>query len=335
VVSESDLHGFWRGRRVLVTGATGFVGSWLTAALVHAGAEVVALVRDRPARTLFDLFDLPGRVTIVSGAVENLPVVERVLNEYEVEACFHLAAQAIVGAAPRSPLSTFETNVRGTWTVLEACRRVSGPSRVVVASSDKAYGEQPSLPYTEQSPLEGRFPYDASKACADVIARSYAVTYDLPVAVARCANIYGGGDLNFSRLVPGTIRSALRGEPPAIRSDGTPVRDYLYVEDAVEAYLLLGEQTNAPGVRGEAFNFGTAEPVSVLTLVREILERADIPRLEPRVLGSATHELSRQFLSSARAEARLGWRPRVARPEGLRRAVTWYREFLGKNCTTH
>jgi CDP-glucose 4,6-dehydratase len=316
---------------VLVTGATGFVGSWLTAALVRAGAEVVALVRDRPPCTLFDLLDLPGQVTTVSGAVEDLAVVERALNEYEVETCFHLAAQAIVGAATRSPLSTFETNVRGTWTVLEACRRVPGVARVVVASSDKAYGEQPSLPYLEETPLEGRFAYDASKACADVIARSYAATYDLPVTVSRCANIYGGGDLNFSRMVPGTIRSALRGEPPLIRSDGTPVRDYLYVEDAVEAYLLLGERADAPGVRGEAFNFGTAEPVPVLALVREILEAAGAAGLEPRVMGTASHELSQQFLSSAKAEKLLGWRPLVPRNEGLRRAVTWYRDFLAND----
>lgn len=326
--ASEKRHAFWRDRRVLVTGATGFVGAWLTAALVNAGAEVVALVRDRPPRTLFDLLELPGRVTMVWGAVEDPAVVERALNEYEVEACFHLAAQALVGAAARSPLSTFETNVRGTWTVLEACRRVPGVARVVVASSDKAYGEQPSLPYVEETPLEGRFAYDASKACADVIARSYAATYDLPVTVSRCANIYGGGDLNFSRLVPGTIRSALRAEPPLIRSDGTPVRDYMHVEDAVEAYLLLGERVDAAGVRGEAFNFGTAEPVPVLAFVREILEAAGAARLEPRVMGTATCELSRQYLSSAKAEARLGWRPRVARREGIRRAVSWYRDFL-------
>lgn len=328
----ADLTGsFWRGRQVLVTGGTGFVGSWLTAALVQAGAMVVVLVRDRPRQTLFDLLDLPGQVTTVSGAVEDLPLVERVLNEYEVEACFHLAAQAIVGAAGRSPLSTFETNVRGTWTLLEACRRVPGVARVVIASSDKAYGDQLTLPYTEETPLAGRFPYDASKACADLIARSYAATYGLPVTIARCANIYGGGDLNFSRLVPGTIRSVLLGEAPVIRSDGTPVRDYLYIDDAVQAYLALGKRADAAGVRGEAFNFGTAEPVAVLALVKKIIEAAGVAGIEPRVVGTAVHELSQQYLSSAKAEDLLGWRPLVPRSEGLCRSVSWYRDLLAKD----
>lgn len=322
--------GFWHGKSVLVTGAGGFVGSWLSEALVERGATVTAILRDAPRPSNFDLLGLGRRVNVVPGTITDAGTVERALNEYEIDTCFHLAAQAIVGAANRSPVSTFESNIRGTWTVLEACRTARLVERVVVASSDKAYGSQPQLPYTEEMPLLGVNPYDASKACVEVLVRSYRATFGLPVAVARCANIYGGGDLNFSRLVPGTIRSVLRGERPVIRSDGTPIRDYLYVDDAVAAYLTLGEQMAHPEVLGTAFNFGPGSPISPLDLVRSVLDLCDARDVEPDVRGrgSLPGEIDRQYLDSARAVRVLGWQARVALDDGLRRTVKWYRAFL-------
>lgn len=319
---------FWHGRSVLVTGAGGFVGSWLTHALVERDANVTVILRDQPKISNFELLGLASRVNIVRGSIAEYQLVERTLNEYEVDTCFHLAAQAMVGVANRSPLSTFESNIKGTWTFLEACRMSKLIERVVVASSDKAYGSQPRLPYTEDMPLLGSNPYDASKVCADVLARSYHYTYHLPLAVARCANIYGGGDLNFSRLIPGAIRSALLHEPPVIRSDGTPVRDYLYVDDAVAAYLTLAEQVERQDVCGRAFNFGMNAPVSVLEVVRQILDACGTPDLVPDVRGTSklNDEIDRQYLDSQRATTALGWIPWVALEEGIRQAVAWYSE---------
>jgi CDP-glucose 4,6-dehydratase len=246
-----------------------------------------------------------------------------------VDTCFHLAAEAIVSVATGSPLSAFESNIRGTWQLLEAARRAGGVRRVVVASSDKVYGSQSVLPYREDSAMHGCFPYDVSKSCADLLAQAYFRSYGLPIGITRCANIYGGGDLNFSRLVPGTIRSVLQGEAPLIRSDGRYTRDYLYIEDAVRAYLTLGEALDRGEVRGEAFNFGTCLPVEVLALVRNIVAIGGRRDLEPVILSQARNEIRDQYLSSENALKVLGWKPQIGLDEGLERTFAWYREFLG------
>ena len=317
----------WHDKRVLVTGIGGFVGSQLAAALADAGASVVGILRDSRGDRRLDLFNLAGRVELIHGSITDYQVVERAFNEYEVQVCFHLAAQAIVGVANRSPLSTFESNIRGTWTLLEAARNSAFLESFVFASTDKVYGDQPVLPYTEDAPLAAVYPYDASKLCAETLARSYAVSHDLPLAIVRCANIYGPGDLNWSRIVPGTVRSMLNGEAPVIRSDGTLERDYMYVSDAVGAYMTLAQNVARSDVRGQAFNFGLGRGYSVLEIVREILSHAESP-LEPQVLGQNRGEISRQWLSSEKAERVLGWRPAVTLEEGIRRSVRWYRDVL-------
>lgn len=319
---------FWHNRSVLVTGAGGFIASWLCRALLQAGANVVGLVRDSAGERLLTIHGIRNHMTILHGSITDYALVERALNEYDADTCLHLAAQAIVGVANRSPLSTFESNIKGTWNVLEACRVSKTVQRVVVASSDKAYGDQPQLPYREDTPLDGCFPYDASKVCTDVLARSYAATYQLPVAVTRCANVYGGGDFNWSRLIPGTIRSLLNGEPPVIRSDGTPERDYVYVSDAAAAYLTLAERAAEPGIQGSAFNFGAGQPVSALSLVERMIS-ATGSCLRPRILGQASGEIDRQFLDSSRARRVLGWTPRVSLDEGLALTSRWYADYLG------
>lgn len=322
---------FWKDRNALVTGATGFIGAHVVRLLVEQGARVVCLQRDAVRANALDLFDLRRRVTVVSGQLEDYALLERILNEYEIEAVFHLAAQAIVGAANRSPLSTFETNIRGTYFLLEACRVSQTIQRVVVASSDKAYGSHESLPYEEDFPLLGLFPYDASKVCTDVLTRSFALTYGLPAAVTRFANVYGPGDMNLSRIIPGTILSVLRGEAPVIRSDGTPLREFVYVEDVARGYLLLAEQIDT--ARGEAFNFGAGEPVQMLALCQRIIELAGAAgRLEPHVLlkQKIEREIDAQYLSADKAAARLGWRAEVDLATGLRRTIEWYRQHLAE-----
>jgi CDP-glucose 4,6-dehydratase len=325
-----DSHSFWFDRPVFVTGCAGFLGSWLTIALVEAGAAVVGLIRDEVPFSYLRRSGYQGRIAVVRGDVTDYQLVERALSEYEVDTVFHLAAQTIVPIANRSPLSTFETNIKGTWTVLEAARCSSKITRVLVASSDKAYGVHEELPYTEEAPLLGCYPYDVSKACAELIARTYAVTYDLPVAVTRCANLYGGGDLNWSRIFPGTIRSVIRGERPIVRSDGTMVRDYLYVQDAVNAYLMLAERLDEPEVSGEAFNFGMDNPKSVLEIVQTIIAVSDCPGIEPVVLGEAPNEIQAQYLDSSKARRVLDWTPQHSLEEGLRETIQWYREFLSQ-----
>jgi CDP-glucose 4,6-dehydratase len=321
---------FWRDRPVLVTGCTGMLGSWLTIALVEAGSLVVGLVRDEVPFSHLRRSSYQDCIAVVRGDVTDYSLVERALNEYEIDTVFHLAAQTIVTTANRAPMSTFETNVKGTWTVLEAARRSPRITRVVVASSDKAYGAHEELPYTEQAPLLGCYPYDVSKACADLIARAYANTYDLPVAVTRCANLYGGGDLNWSRIVPGTIRNVVRGERPIVRSDGTPLRDYLYVRDAVPAYMTLAEQLDEPSIKGEAFNFGQDDPKSVLQMVETIITVSDHSELKPMVLAEAPQEIQAQYLDSSKARCMLNWTPRYSLENGLRETLAWYREFLNR-----
>lgn len=321
----------WRGRTVLVTGIGGFVGSGLADVLVQKGANVVGIVRDSPGARLLEHREILDRIAIVRGSITDGGLAERAINEYAVDTVFHLAAQAIVTVANANPLSTFESNIAGTWQVLEGARRAPSVTRVVVASSDKAYGNQPVLPYTEDTTLAGLYPYDASKVCTDVLARCYATSFGLPVAVVRCANIYGPGDLNWNRLIPGTIRSVLEGNDPLIRSDGTLQRDYLYLGDAVDGYLDVAE--HLPDVSGEAFNFGTEQPVSVLEVVQRIVAVSEIAGVEPRVLGTATNEIDAQSLASGKAFERLGWKPSVGLDEGLRRSIEWYRSHLDRTRT--
>lgn len=320
---------FWRDRNVFVTGASGLLGSWMTQELVARGANVTCLLRDWVPASRLVSEGLLERVSVVRGELEDAPLLLRALNEHEIETVLHLGAQTIVGTASRSAVSTFEANIRGTWNLLEACRALPRlVKRVVVASSDKAYGEHPTLPYTEDAPLIGRFPYDVSKSCADLISLSYWHTFRTPVAVTRCGNLFGGGDLNFNRLIPGTIRSALVGERPLIRSDGTFVRDYFYVRDAVDAYLQLAERMDDPSFHGQAFNFGTETPLAVLDVVKVILERMRRTDLEPNVLGEATHEITRQYLDCGKARRLMQWKPRFTFEQGLDEAISWYASWL-------
>jgi CDP-glucose 4,6-dehydratase len=321
-----EMRSRWSRRRVLVTGVGGFVASGLASELLSRGATVVGILRDSAGTRALRAAGIVDKVEIVSGSITEPGLMLRALNEYEVDTVFHLAAQALVGVANRSPVSTFESNIAGTWHVLEAARLSPMVERVVVASSDKAYGSQPVLPYTESSTLAGIYPYDASKVCTDVLARCYATSFPLPVAVLRCANIYGPGDLNWSRLIPGTIRAALMGQNPIIRSDGTPERDYLYLSDAIEAYLKAAE--HLPELSGQALNVGTGRGVSVVALVDEILAAVGTAYLEPRILGEAHGEIDRQYLASELARQELGWEPQVDLAEGIRQTVAWYRRFL-------
>jgi CDP-glucose 4,6-dehydratase len=319
---------FWSDRPSLVTGATGLVGSWLVKHLISAGADVVCLVRDWvPQCELVRSGDIE-RVKVVRGDVCDQTLLERTLGEFEIDTVFHLAAQTIVGTANRNPVSTFESNIQGTWAILEAARRSPVVKQIVLASSDKAYGHQPKLPYCEDTPLEGRHPYDVSKSCADLIAQAYAKTYQSPVAITRCGNFYGGGDLNWSRIVPGTIRSILSGNQPVIRSDGSLIRDYFFVEDGTAAYMLLAEKLAAdPSLRGHAFNFSNELQVTVLRLV-QALTRVLGSNMEPRILNEAANEIQHQYLSAAKARAMLGWKPLFTLEQGLARTAEWYRGFL-------
>lgn len=323
------MSGFWLDRPTFLTGATGLVGSWLVRRLVEAGADVICLVRDWVPQSELVRSQLIERVKIVRGDVRDQALLERILGEYEIDSVIHLAAQTIVPIANRNPVSTFETNIGGTWSLLEACRRSPAVKQIVLASSDKAYGDHQTLPYDEGIPLQGRHPYDVSKSCADLLAQAYAVTYDLPVAITRCGNFYGGGDLNWNRIVPGTIRSVLRGQRPVIRSDGKCIRDYFYVEDGAAAYMMLAERlAENPELRREAFNFSNETQVTVLELVDRILVLMGAD-LKPEVLDDATHEIRNQCLNAGKARRFLGWEPLFTLDEGLQRTVEWYRSFLG------
>lgn len=325
----ASSNNFWRGQRVFVTGATGVVGAWLVKALIQRGAYVVVLIQDSDPQSELMRSGTIEKVFVANGAIEDFATLERIINLHEVEVVFHLAAQTIVGVAHRSPLPTFEANIRGSYNLLEACR-VHGDlvKRIVIASSDKAYGEQDELPYREDMALAGRHPYEVSKSCTDLIAQAYHVSYDLPVGIARCGNVYGGGDLNWSRIVPGTIRSLLRGEPPVLRSDGTFVRDYIFVEDIAHAYMRLAECLDDERVKGKAFNFATDARISVFEIVDAIRALMDCQHIEPVVLDSAEGEIRNQYLSAQRARELLDWKHDYDLESGLRQTIDWYRDLL-------
>ena len=323
---------FWPGRPTLVTGGTGFLGRWLSRALVERGATVFCLARDEGAKSgpviAGSFRGKDDSVRFVRGDVRDPECIERVLSQHGIDTVFHLAAQAIVGVANREPLETLETNVAGTWRLLEACRRAKTVKHIVFASSDRAYGDQPHLPYHEKLALDGVNPYEVSKSCSDLVARSYASTYGLPIVITRCANLFGGGDLNFNRIIPGTVRNILQGARPVIRSDGRFIRDYLYIEDAVSAYLMLAEQlASRQELVGEAFNFSNEMRISVLDLVRQVVRKMG-SGLEPIILNETAHEVREAYLSSEKAREFFGWHPSFSQDEALGRTIDWYRSFL-------
>lgn len=319
---------YWRDKNVFVTGCTGLLGSWLTKKLVEKGANVIGLIRDWVPKSNLILQDYVNKIVTVRGEVEDIFLLERSLNEYEIDTVFHLAAQTIVSTANRNPISTFETNIKGTWNLLEACRRSPTVKKVIVASSDKAYGICETLPYAEDTPLKGSHPYDVSKSCTDLIAFTYYNTYKLPVCVTRCGNFYGGGDLNFNRIVPGTIRSVINNESPVIRSDGRFIRDYIYILDAVNAYLYLTEKMDDKNIHGETFNFSNEIQLTVIELVEKILDIMGRRYLEPVILNEAAGEIKHQYLSAEKAKRVFGWHPKYTIDEGLKETVEWYREFF-------
>jgi CDP-glucose 4,6-dehydratase len=318
---------FWRNRPVFITGCTGLLGSWMSQALVERGSHVIGLIRDTTPQSHIYLSGTINKITTVRGEIEDYALIERILNEYEVETVFHLGAQTIVTTANRGPISTFKSNIEGTWNILEASRNAPTVRRIVVASSDKAYGDQIKLPYDESTPLEGRHPYDVSKSCADLLCRCYFETYNLPVCMTRCGNFYGGGDLNYNRIVPGTIRSIYYNENPVIRSDGTFLRDYFYIRDGVESYLHLAEKMEDKQLWGEAFNFSTESPKSVIEIVNDILRIMNSP-LKPVILNQAKNEIKDQYLSAQKARKLLNWSPKYAFEDGLNETIGWYRDFF-------
>jgi len=319
----------WKGNKVLVTGADGFIGSHVAKALIEKGAEVTTIVRDIKRKNNIDILSLKGGINIVHGDLTIYENCQRTVNEYDIEFCFHIAAQAIVGPANRSPLSTFESNIKGTWNMLEACRASKTIKGLVVASSDKAYGQQKKLPYTEESPLSGYYPYDASKACSEMLARSYFMTYGLPLAITRNANTYGPADMNLSRIIPDMITTLLKNKVPVIRSDGSPERDYMYIKDAVRAYIVLAENLHRKEVLGQAFNFGTGRPISVLDLYKKIIGLMG-KNIKPKILGEAKNEIDRQYLDSTKAKKVLDWKAEYGLDSGLKETIEWYRSYFSK-----
>jgi CDP-glucose 4,6-dehydratase len=322
------MNSFWLDRPTFVTGATGLVGSWLTRRLVEAGADIVCLVRDWVPQSELARTGALDKVKVVRGDVCDQSLLERILGEYEIDTVIHLAAQTTVPVANRGPLSTFETNIAGTWKLLEACRRTPTLRQVVMASSDKAYGDQQTLPYTEDMPLQGRHPYDVSKSCGDLISQTYAFSYGLPVVISRCGNFYGGGDLNWNRIVPGTIRSVLRDRKPVIRSDGKYIRDYFYVEDGAAAYMLLAEKlAEDRNLIGQAFNFSNELQVTVLDLAEKILKLMK-SELELEVRNEASNEIRHQYLDAGKARRLLAWKPLFTLEQGLQKTIRWYQDFF-------
>src|SRR3989338_387351 len=328
---SADSSGYWKGKSVFVTGATGILGSWLVKRLLADGATVTILKRDHVPQSELELSGAIKKVNIVHGSLEDYWTAERSLNEYEIDTCFHLAALASVQPSNRAPLPTFEANSRGTWNLLEAMRNSPLIKRIVVASSDKAYGDSSRLPYKEDThPLAGMNPYDASKSCCDLIAQAYAHTYKMPIGIARCGNIYGGGDLNFNRIIPGTIKSILQNENPVIRSDGTYIRDYFYVEDTVDAFLTLAEALDRKEIQGNAFNFGPENPMSVIELVNKILKISD-SKMKSKILAEAKNEIKKQYLDCGKASKMLGWKAGTQIDDGLKKTISWYKEFFKHN----
>lgn len=326
---KRNIDDFWQDRSVFITGATGLLGSWLVRGLLERNADVTALVRDWVPQSELVASHSLGRIKVVRGDVRDQELIERILGEYETDTVFHLAAQTIVGVANRNPVSTFDVNIGGTVAVLEACRRSPLVKQIVVASSDKAYGDQEILPYDEKTPLQGRHPYDASKSCADLVSQSYWTTFETPVCITRCGNFYGGGDLNWNRLVPGTIRSAIRGERPVIRSDGTYIRDYFYIEDAAAAYMTLAEaMAKDRTLLGEAFNFSNELQSTVLDLVKKILAITGKKDLDPEILNQTKSEIRDQYLSAKKAREVLGWTPSYTLEDGLQKTFEWYNQYF-------
>lgn len=328
---EKVKKNFWKDRPVFVTGANGFVGSWLTRTLIERGAKVSVLIKEEISGSLLNTYK-HKLGSIFKGSLVDYYLVEQIFKKEKPDTCFHLAAQAIVGKANESPLPTFESNIKGTWNLLEAAR-INNVTRMVAASSDKAYGEHRKLPYTEDFSLSALHPYDASKACCDILARTYYHTYNLPLAVTRCSNIYGGGDLNFSRIIPDTIRSVLMNKNPVIRSDGTPLRDYLYIEDVIRAYLILAENIGKKDINGQAFNFGTGRPIGVLELVNKIIEITGRKSLRPIILSKKKikGEIDKQYLDSTKARKLLNWKLGYSLEEGLKEAIKWYENYFKQN----
>ncbi|WP_352417283.1 GDP-mannose 4,6-dehydratase [Clostridium tertium] len=320
---------FWNNKNVFITGGTGFLGSYLVKKLVNYGANVTILVRDYIPQSNIYRGEEYKKVNVVHGTLEDYLLIERTLGEYEIDTVFHLAAQAIVGVANRNPLGTFKSNIEGTWNILEAARKSPSIKRVIVASSDKAYGDQEKLPYDENMPLQGKHPYDVSKSCADLIAQTYYETYKLPVCITRCGNLYGGGDLNFNRIIPQSIQSILNNEAPVIRSDGSFIRDYFYIEDAVDAYINLAEKVVELSLGGQAFNFSNEIQLTVLELVNKILKIMG-SSMKPIILNQGSNEIIHQYLSAKKARTILGWSPNYTIDEGLSKTIEWYKDFLKK-----
>lgn len=322
---------YFNDKTVLITGATGFIGSWLVKELLSKEAKIVCLIRDIVPDSIFFSDSLDKKVIIARGELEELLDIERTINEYEPSVIIHLGAQTIVRTANNSPLGTFNSNVKGTWNLLEACRLHDKTiESIVVASSDKAYGDQEKLPYTEDSPLNATNPYDLSKACADMLSKSYGITYNLPVSISRCGNFFGGGDLNFSRIVPGTIKSAYFGKNPVIRSDGMYVRDYIYVKDAVDAYMCLAEKTKSLKLKGDSFNFSNEVQLTVIELTNKILELMNKSSLKPEILNEAKNEIKNQHLSAEKAGKVLGWKSKWTVENGLKETIKWYEDYFNK-----
>jgi CDP-glucose 4,6-dehydratase len=319
---------FWIDRPVLITGCSGLTGSWLAARLVESGADVVGLIRDQIPRSQLYRSGTINKMAVVDGDISDYKLLERTMVEYEIDTIFHLAAQTIVSIATRAPLSTFETNIKGTWSLLEAARRNPTVQHILVASTDRVYSDQEALPYVEDMAPLGGHPYDVSKSCADLIARAYAKTYDLPLVITRFTNIYGGGDLNWNRLIPGSLRSVIRGEQPIIRSDGSCKRDYVFVEDVVNGYLIAAEQLQSDSFKGQIFNMGTDKPASVLDVVNNIIAISNQPQLSPLILNEEKKTIDDKYVDSKKARDMLGWNPQHNLRSGLNKTMDWYREFL-------
>ncbi len=320
---------FWKDKKVFITGADGFIGGWIAKTLIEKEANVTVVIRDTKREDSLDLHNIRKKVNIVKGDIVDYPLMQRIMNEYSIQYVFHLAAQPLVEIATRSPLSTFESNIKGTWNILESARLTKTVEGVIVASSDKAYGNQEKLPYSEDQPLQGIYPYDASKVCTDVLTRSYFISFGLPVIVTRNANTYGGGDLNFGRMIPGAIISSLQGKEMNIRSDGTPERDFIYIIDVVNSYLSLAENIKNKNVVGNAFNTGSGNPIQVIDLFK-LVTKLTGNKIEPKVLGEATNEIDKQYLSTEKIKKTIGWKAKYTLEEGLKETIEWYRNYLVK-----